>query len=445
MLRFSRMLVLLWALVAIGFFGALIHLFKLRYESGDVYPPYSSFRADPMGTKAYYESLSRLEPLNVQRNLEPVARLSDRSGVTLFFIGLDVRVADLLDKELIDSFERVAALGGRVVISFSPETAEPWTPQRPRKNPSPARAKGEPQQNNLNPEQDSPNNGSPEEADRSARERERRAGSLAGGETASLAERWGVRFTYVELPDTEHGDPLPVNVYLSGRAALPSAISWQTALCFDTTEPAWREIYSREDRPVMMERIFGKGSVILSADSYFLSNQALRQDRHPELLAWLAGTNTTIVFDETHLGVALGPGVAALARQFRLHGVLAALLLLAGLFVWKNTSSLVPRLSDGPNRTTPELVGGRDAGSGFVNLLRRSIPSQEVIFTCFEQWRTSQLNTRSVPRARIEQMESVVAREKALPGRERNPVAAYCQLSQILTQKNQKNPHASKP
>ena len=41
------------------------HLFQLRFEQGDIYPAYSSLRADPLGTKVFYESLETLPGLSV--------------------------------------------------------------------------------------------------------------------------------------------------------------------------------------------------------------------------------------------------------------------------------------------------------------------------------------------------------------------------------------------
>src|SRR2546427_9645317 len=49
-------LVLLLVLLAVFVLG-VGRLFQLRFEAGDVYPPYSSLRADPLGTKALFESL----------------------------------------------------------------------------------------------------------------------------------------------------------------------------------------------------------------------------------------------------------------------------------------------------------------------------------------------------------------------------------------------------
>jgi len=47
--------------------------FSLRFQSGDIYPAYSSFRADPLGTKALYESFNRL--LAVEQNFKPLLRM----------------------------------------------------------------------------------------------------------------------------------------------------------------------------------------------------------------------------------------------------------------------------------------------------------------------------------------------------------------------------------
>ena len=66
---------LFFLLAFVGFAAGLVHLFHLRFESGDNYPPYSSLRADPLGTKALFESL---EPLvETRRHLQTLSKLSD--------------------------------------------------------------------------------------------------------------------------------------------------------------------------------------------------------------------------------------------------------------------------------------------------------------------------------------------------------------------------------
>lgn len=50
---------LLLAIVLLFAFG-LVQLFRWRFEAGDVYPPYSSLRTDPMGTQALFESFQAI-------------------------------------------------------------------------------------------------------------------------------------------------------------------------------------------------------------------------------------------------------------------------------------------------------------------------------------------------------------------------------------------------
>src|ERR1041385_90130 len=64
--------------------------------------------------------------------------------------------------------------------------------------------------------------------------------------------------------------------------------------------------------------------------------------------------------------------------KYRLHGVAAGLVLLAGLFIWKNAFSLVPAHASEQRR---EYIAGKDAATGFVNLLRRSIHPRDLLAT----------------------------------------------------------------
>ena len=53
MLKKSRTLVLLLPVLLVLFGFGVLRLFRLRFETGDVYPPYSSLRSDPLGAKAF--------------------------------------------------------------------------------------------------------------------------------------------------------------------------------------------------------------------------------------------------------------------------------------------------------------------------------------------------------------------------------------------------------
>ena len=170
--------------------------------------------------------------------------------------------------------------------------------------------------------------------------------------------------------------------------------------------------------------------MVLATDSYFLSNEALRKDRHAELLAWLVGPARQVVFDEAHFGIVDTSGVASLMRKYRLHGLAVGLLLLAGLFLWQNASELRPAAP--PDETAAGYVAGKEAAAGFVNLLRRNIPPRDVLKTCFAEWKKSFTHGARPSAARIVQAEALLEADSALPQRQRNPVGTYQELCCIL-------------
>src|SRR5438128_12629061 len=73
-------------LVAVFLVG-IVDLFLLRFAAGDVYPPYSSLRADPYGTRAVYESLEKIPGATVVRHLKPLNLLDGAEGV-VFYTGV---------------------------------------------------------------------------------------------------------------------------------------------------------------------------------------------------------------------------------------------------------------------------------------------------------------------------------------------------------------------
>jgi hypothetical protein len=198
---------------------------------------------------------------------------------------------------------------------------------------------------------------------------------------------------------------------------------------FTNLDKAWRVIYSRGKSPVVIERTFGRGTVVMATDSYFLSNEAMWKARHPELLAWLIGAGEHVVFDEAHLGVTESSGVAVLMRKYRLHGVIAGLVLLAGLFVWKNSVSLVPPQT---LAAKDRFVAGKDSAAGFVNLLRRNIPPREILEVCFTEW-TKSFSARGAYRiSSVDQAQMVMEAERNRAARDRNAVRAYQEICRAL-------------
>jgi hypothetical protein len=218
---------------------------------------------------------------------------------------------------------------------------------------------------------------------------------------------------------------------------LPEVVSCHTALFFDKLTNSWQVVYARQkNRPVIIKRKLGTGSIVLSADSYLFSNEALWKERSPELLAWMAGPDRRVLFDETHLGVEESSGISALARKYRLHGLFAGLLLLAGLFVWKNSTSFMPPYAEQTRREEDELISGKDSAAGFVNLLRRNLPAREVLGVCLAEWKKS--CSRQQSQTKLQQVQTLIDSENAKPPGDRKPVEEYRAIQRILETRNSK-------
>lgn len=397
-------IVLLLACAAAFLFG-VVQLFKLRFEVGDVYPAYSSLRADPLGTMAFYESLEKLPGLSVRRDHRAANQLPEGKDTTYLHLAARTLEWDWLPEATWEEIDSFLLNGGRLAITFHPETSPPFRPFSapvPTGNP-PARPRG-------GKDKSQPAQERPHDAD-------------------SLRQRWGVEFEYRKLEVGGKKSYAPVEVDNRSQLPLPDSLAWHSATIFTNLDPSWGAIYARGTNPVVIERRFGKGSVVMATDSYFLSNEALREDRHADLLAWFVGPSRRVVFDEAHHGILDTAGVAALIRAYRLHGLAASLLVLAALFIWKNSVSLVPPRANGKSAGH---VAGKDAAAGFVNLLRRNIPARDVLPVCFAEWTKSLYQGRFYTITAVTQAQAVMETELKRPQRERDAVRAYRAICRAL-------------
>lgn len=370
-------------LLVAGFCFGLARLLVLRYSRGDAFPAYSSLRADPLGTKVLHESLRALPEHEVRRNERPLTRLGEGAGQTLLLLGY---AGSYLPHKTRDALERFVQTGGRLVVAMYPRHASSRGEGRsPTPSPTPAK-----------------------EAEPTPTPR--------GSKWEEVLQRWDVA---LERAGAEKD---MVAVRAGGELPIEEHLSWHSGLFFEPKHPDWQIIYESELGPVVLERAFGRGSVVLAGDSYFVSNEALLVERAPALLVWLLGANRTVIFDESHLNVREDPGVAALLRRYGLTGFVAGFLLLLGLWLWRNaTFALAPRPAHARLEAEP-AVSGRDSFSGFVRLLRRGIAPAQLLPTCLAEWKKT---ASAGERIQLDE----VALESA------DPVTAYNTLSARFSKK----------
>lgn len=352
----NKNLAILAIALAGGFFYGLWKLYELRFAAGDIYAPYSSLRADPMGTKALYESILQLPNASAARNYLPIEK-APKGNATLLFLGVEPFIFEASQEERLKEFEALARSGARVVIAMRPLLRLPA--------PKPS------------------------------------AGTEVH-EAPAILKRWHVGFGYITRPADEEDE----------ATGTPK----QTALYF-------RYEGENVDR---LELPFGNGVIVLLANCYGLSNEALAGDRDTELLAWTIGGNKQVIFDEHHLGITESGGIVTLARKYHLEGMAAALLLLLGLFIWKNSTSFLPAREPAD---TDDSVAAKDISAGLANLLRRNVPKKQLLQVCFEEWENSQHGGRYYSPVKLERVRNLARQEGDAAG-------TYRGMSKILTERS---------
>lgn len=354
----NGMSVLLLLILGTGLVFGLVQLWSFRFAVGDLHPAYSSLRADPLGVKALYEALTGLPETTVLRHYKRLAELPSSPSTTLLLLGLPADYFDTLPEEDQQALDAFVQHGGRLVLAFAPVRASLPASQEPV--------------------------GTQERADENLPADESVA---ATSPPPTLAQHWEVAIT--TWPFAWEQATRETATRFAANADFPAQISLYTTTVVQPLAPVWHILYGREQHPVLVTRSLGQGSIILSADTYLFSNEALRSERHTALLTWILATSRTIVFDETHLGSQEETGVMTLIRKYRLHGALLGFLVLALLFVWQHTTSLVPPLVEAAETACGDTVAGHSTHASLVNLLQRHIARDDLLQVCLTEWRKS--------------------------------------------------------
>jgi hypothetical protein len=264
--HFKLTTVLLFLITCLFLYG-IVTLFTMRFEKGDVYPVYSSLRADPLGTKIFYESLETLKEIATIRNYRALSQISDDERATIFYFGAPSISLHSMDKDDVERLERVIAHGSRFVILFYPE----------RKSIRQKTTDDKKQVKDTQPTKE----GKDTDTKHEKSSEEKRCGYLRC--PVSLLDRWGFHYDFHE--QFVQGDHAHRAHDLTGTGShgLPESISWHSALYFDRINESWTPVYTLKGHPVIIERTFGRGKIIMSTDTYFVSNEALLKERRPTL------------------------------------------------------------------------------------------------------------------------------------------------------------------
>jgi hypothetical protein len=283
---------------------------------------------------------------------------------------LPIEVSNLLDE--------TARSGGRVVVAFEAVSGNLLRPEKD----SEAKKPSDPSKPSPPPPFTSPTRPDKSSPERTETDPETGKEIAATSPAPTDWERlWGFSLSTKHLSGPHSEDA--VRRTEAAPASLPATPAWHGELHFIVSPGTpWRVLYTHYGAPVAMELSLGRGTVVMLADSYLISNEALQKDRSPELLSWLVGSNSRVTFDESHLGVQESPGVASLARRYGLGGAFFTLLLLAALYLWRQLAWFVP-----PGSEVAGLELAYRPTAGLEALLRRSVPPAQLLPSCVAEWR----------------------------------------------------------
>jgi hypothetical protein len=403
---------ILFPVIAAVFFLGVLNLFHIRFQSGDIYPVYSSLRSDPLGTKIMFEALDHMRGVSPVRNYYPLRKIRHDPKTTYLFLGMHTVDLNAFTKKDAEKLDSMITEGGRLVMTFLPGGKAQMKCAAGKK------------------ESCDTASGNGEDVDKKTGEKAATDHDTEGPELyADLSEHWGVEFAFHDSAASSDKTGDSESVLMADGYNLPGTMSWHSHLYFRIRDTEWDEVYAVEGRPVLVERDFGRGKIILSSDTYFASNEAMLKERHPDLLSWLVGENRHVLFDETHHGIIERPNLAALARKYNLHGLFAGFLFLAALFVWKNSTSFMPPVKNGAEENIH--VSSKDYLSGLVNLLRRNIQSGDIVDVCFHEWTKNQ-GTRHHGAHHLNQIKEILMRDGQTPVKQRNILKSYESIRQIL-------------
>jgi hypothetical protein len=327
------------AFILIGLMAALfvvvgVQMFKVRAEVNGVYPEYSSFRADPKGYRILFETLSRLPSVHVERSVQPLGEVPSGNGKILVVAGL---LPSGWPADQMKIFDDWMTNGGTLLVALSSQPFE-FNQEKNRKDPVPPENK-----------------------------------SLRG--EIDRVESWGIRIFWSKQSFVGQ---LQSNLFADQS-------SWAGHLYIQPTKSDWEVLAKARDLPVVLQRKFGSGKLVVLADSYPLSNLALAAHRNAALVSWLFPQHSTVIFDETHFGIVSHPGIIGLARRYGLDGAFVTILCLAVLYLWASRYSLKPLRR--VRADSEPAVHGVSGNEIFTNLLRRTLPSKDLCAICLQIWK----------------------------------------------------------
>ncbi|PTY00769.1 hypothetical protein DB346_14220 [Verrucomicrobia bacterium LW23] len=427
----------------LAFLVGIVSIVQSQLARSGGYAGYSTPSATANGMRALRDSLQGAG-LNVQQDNRKYALFKGGPETLYIIAGFDIStllMSTRMNREVLDeilAIERIPKKGATLLLGFAPVAGD----LRGQKS------LYEQRETEMNDHRYSTDSDTPL-AVRNARLGIRML--IAGGDPLLSGEhRLGMQLRV--MPQRRGGEAAASQFLLNQatpenrKLPLDGKLMWKSRN-YLVLSPDWEVLYvNATGLPAIAWREWGKGRIIVSAESDWMTNEGLVTTPAPRLLAMLAEGKREVVFSERHLGFQDTRGVMWLIHRHSLTGFMLGLLVLTGLFLWKNATSLAPRLDTTASEDRGAVLLGQDSADGFLNLLARNLPREQVLPQAFASWtKWCSRSPAAANRAPAMKAELDAAQRAASPMSAADLADAYRRISAILHAPLPGSPRASRP
>jgi hypothetical protein len=262
-------------------------------------------------------------------------------------------------------------------------------------------------------------------------------------ELKSQSQGWGVENVWNQTPHAS--GPTWVSPDLRAMPAGSEMMYLTANWSWLKTDPQWTALYAGPPSAMggspakaesdgvssahvyMAMRRVGNGELIAASQESFLLNEVIKTHPNPVLLDFLAGGRPVIWVDETLHGLHQEQGVLWLVQRYRLQAALMLFWTTLLVLLWSMSGDLVRRPRRDQN--TQIIRRGEAAGVAARRLLQRSIPTEQLVSECWEQFR------RRLP----QDAQAISADPRDGPrlraALQQAPLAGYQELSQLIRER----------
>lgn len=176
-------------------------------------------------------------------------------------------------------------------------------------------------------------------------------------------------------------------MYLGANVpSLKTDAHWTTLYAGPTEANAKADTKAEKSAHVYMAQVrAGNGELIAASQESFLLNEAIKRRPNPVLLDFLTAARPVIWVDETLHGLRQNQGVLWLVQRYRLQAALMLFWATLLALLWSLSGDLLRRPKRNQNAQIVRQVESAAVAARF--LLQRSIPADQVLAECWEQYR----------------------------------------------------------